>query len=506
MNVHVEGPVQAPERDTALNGLRLKLDVRQRARALTTASPRPRREDQAFLPADLEILETPPSPIRMSLILLICSLVVVALAWSWFGQIEIISVAQGKIQPAGRVKLVQSLEAGKVAAIMVRNGQSVRAGDPLIALDRADAEADDQTALADLASSRAEAIRRRTALSVATENTFATPPQIAWDDDIPPAVRHREERVLTSDLAQLASSIASLDAQVHQKQVERDRLDETITSQRELLKTLKERVDMRSTLVTAAGGSRSNVIDSLESLQTQAITLTTQLNQRDVAIANLDVLARERDKTIKSFIEDNGQKLAEAERQAEDLTQKLVKARLRIARMTLTSPIDGTVAGLNITTVGQVITVGEEAMRIVPDDAVLEVEGYLTNTDIGFVHDGQKAVLKVDSFPFTRYGTIPAQVVRVGQDAIPEPDALQRESTSLQPQKSSLFPGAERVQNLVFPVTLRLEKTAMTVDGESIPLRSGMSVKIEIATGKRRILGYILSPLLETTSTAARER
>src|SRR5271166_751818 len=95
--------------------------------------------DREFLPADLEILETPPSPVRMALILLIGALVVSTLVWSWFGRLDIIAAAQGKIQPAGRVKVIQPLDTGRVAAIHVENGQHVKAGDLLIEMDAGDA-------------------------------------------------------------------------------------------------------------------------------------------------------------------------------------------------------------------------------------------------------------------------------------------------------------------------------------------------------------------------------
>jgi len=502
MNAHVGEPGPEPQPDPH----RRKLDHRRPPRTPPTARLQRHREDQAFLPADLEILETPPSPVRLALILLVCAFVSVALAWSWLGRIEIIATAEGKIQPTGRVKVVQPLEIGKVAEINVRNGQSVKAGEALVVLDHGDAGADEFAAKAALASSRAEAIRRRAALAAARDGVVSDVPRIEWGPEIPEADRLREERVLKSDLAQLASSIASLDAQAAQKRVERDRLDETMLSEQELLKTLKERVDMRAAIVASGGGSRSGVIDSLETLQTQQTQLSMQKSQRDIATSNLEVLARERTKTITSFIEDNDQKLAEAERAAEDLTEKFAKARLKLERMTLRSPIDGTVLGLNVTTIGQVLSVGEETMRIVPDDATLEVEGYLSNKDIGFVRMGQTAALKVDSFPFTRYGTVPAQVTSVGHDAIPEPEAQQREANGAQPQKSSLFASAERTQNLVFPITLKLNTEVINIDGKPIPLRPGMSVKIEIATGSRRILDYFLSPLVEVASEAIKER
>ena len=146
-------------------------------------------------------------------------------------------------------------------------------------------------------------------------------------------------------------------------------------------------------------------------------------------------------------------------------------------------------------------------MRIVPDDAGLEIEAYLENKDMGFVSTGQPAIVKIESFPFTRYGTLDATVTRVAHDAIPEPDAQSTEGNPAKPPpKNDYFAGAQRVQNLVFPVTLHAQKASMSIDGAEIPLSPGMSVTVEIKTGKRRILEYLFSPLVETAARAMRER
>jgi hemolysin D len=173
--------------------------------------------------------------------------------------------------------------------------------------------------------------------------------------------------------------------------------------------------------------------------------------------------------------------------------------------MRLASPIDGVVYGVSVTTVGQVVGSGEEMMRVVPEAASLEIECYLANKDIGFVSAGQEAVVKIESFPFTRYGTLSATVMRVAGDAIPEPDARETESTA-HPAKDKMFAGAERTQNLMFPVTLLPERSTMLIDGSNVPLSPGMAVSVEIATGKRRILEYLFSPLVETASEAMKER
>jgi hemolysin D len=198
--------------------------------------------------------------------------------------------------------------------------------------------------------------------------------------------------------------------------------------------------------------------------------------------------------------------MAEAQRQSDDWREKLAKAKLKSGRMSLTSPIDGTVYGLSVTTVGQVVSSGEELMRITPTGAALEIEAYLANKDVGFVKRGQTAVVKIESFPFTRYGALSATVERVASDAIPEPEAQQVEGDPARARRDKTFAGAQRTQNLVFPVTLKPERTTMDIDGQIVRLTPGMAVTVEIATGNRRILEYIFSPLVETGARAMKER
>lgn len=462
--------------------------------------------DREFLPADLEILETPPSPVRLALILMLCGFVVVALVWSWFGRLDIIAVAQGKLQPTGQVKVIQPLEAGRVAAIHVQNGAHVAAGQLLIALDSGDAESEVSEARSSYLSYLAEAERRKAALEAVTARRLADPPEIAFDPAVSPNIRARENQVLAGDLRRLADVSADFDAQIHQKQIERERLTETMAAQQKLVETLQSRVDMRTALLPSGAGAKSSVIDAAESLQYHLTQLATYRAQRDGAIANLDVLARERDKALSDFSADNAQKLAEAQRQADDWREKLAKAELKLARTQLKSPIDGSVYGLSVTTIGQVVQSGEDILRITPEGAELEIEAYLPNQDAGFVKPGQTAAVKIESFPFTRYGTLPATVTRVASDAIPEPDAEQREANGARAPRDKGFAGAQRTQNLVFPVTLTPQRVAMDVDGQTVPLSPGMAVTVEIATGQRRILEYVFSPLVATASQALKER
>jgi hemolysin D len=269
---------------------------------------------------------------------------------------------------------------------------------------------------------------------------------------------------------------------------------------------LQQRVDMRASLVKSGAGPMATLMDAQETLGYHSTNYATTKGQLGEAAAGREVLRRDRAKTIENFIADNRQKLADAERQAADYEQKVAKARAHLAHLTLRSPIAGTVTAATVTSPGQVVTVGEEVMRIVPADAALEIEAYLENKDIGFVKPGQEAQVKIESFPFTRYGSLSATVTHISTDAIPEQDAQQIEGDPARATKSTGFAGAQRTQNLVFPVTLVPASRDMEVEGVKVPLSPGMAVTVEIRTGSRRILEYVFSPLVETASKALKER
>nr|WP_284314168.1 HlyD family efflux transporter periplasmic adaptor subunit [Labrys miyagiensis] len=285
-----------------------------------------------------------------------------------------------------------------------------------------------------------------------------------------------------------------------------DKFASTIETQRSLISTLQDRVTMRSTAAAKQTDTKSSVIDATETLKYQITHEAIQQGELADAEAGAAVLEREIDKTLQGFISDNSEKLGDAERQIDDLTQKLAKATAEREHKTILSPLSGTVQESVITNVGQVVTVGQEVMRIVPDDSKLELRVYVLNTDIGFVKAGQEAVVKIQSFPFTRYGTITAKVTNVVTDAVPEPDAKELEGNPAAQISNATFAGAERTQNLVFPVTLVPDKTIMGADGHNVPLTPGMAATVEIKTDSRRILEYVFSPIVEVTSEAFKER
>jgi hemolysin D len=432
----------------------------------------PQLTDREFLPAAIEIVETPPSPARTAMMFIICALAAAVLAWCWFGRIDIYATARGKIEPAGHAKVVQPLDPGKVAAIKVHEGQSVREGDVILVLDASEAEAEIAADAQARNAKLAEALRREAALSAVARNSLAIPPAVSWPEDVPQSTRLREEDVLSGDL-------------------------------------LNERVAMRQVLIDKSVGTRTSLLDAVQVLRQEQSQIAGDIGKRDQALAAVASLNTERARTVEAFVADNTRKMADARRVADEKEADRVKAQVKLDRSVLRSPVDGVVQALAVTTLGQVVTPGQQLMRIVPSNAPVEVQAFVTNEDIGFVRPGQAAVLKIDSFPFTRYGTVDATVQEVASDAIPAETANRTLSDATKESDSAarnLSPTAPPVTDLVFETKLKPSLSALTVNDREIALSPGMTVTVEIKTGSRRILEYLFSPLVEVAGKAMRER
>lgn len=459
-----------------------------------------------FLPAALELIETPTSPIVLASLWFVCIAFSSVLAWSYFGRLDIYAVANGKIQPSGRSKVVQPFEAGKVVAVHVENGSRVEAGDVLVELDPTETTADRDVQARELEASSAEVVRRRTAVSIARSAALETR-QIDFDAGAGQLVRRREEGMLAADIGQLASALNSLEAQLSELAARRDRVTMTIDSRSKLIKVLKERVDTRQTLDASGQGYRSKVIDALQEFEREQTTLVGDQGQLIEFDANKRSIEAKIEETLAQFVREQTDKLSEAERKTDRLRQELIKANTKNERTRLTSPISGVVQQLAVTTLGQVVSGGQSLMTVVPQDAPVEIEAMVLNPDIGFVEVGQPVTIKVDAFPFTRYGTLEGTVVNISRDGVD-----QRTSPTLSDAASLTKPGSgapsspARGDTLAFPAKVSISRQSIHVDGKEVRLLPGMAVTVEVKTGRRRVIDYVLSPLREIQSASLTER
>ncbi len=464
------------------------------------ARERREKNEIAFLPAALEIVETPPSPIGRAigatLIVIFCA----ALMWASFGHVDIVASAPGKIVPSGRVKLIQPFETGVVRAIHVHDGQSVKAGDVLVELDPTVTTAEQEHIRSDLIAAQLDIARLRAALSDSDnpESVFQ-PPSGANSDLIA-----LERKFLAKQTEENRAKLASLDRQRAQKEAERATIAATIQKLEATEPLIQQRVDIRKYLADKELGSRLTYLETLQQLTENEKDLVVQqsrMQEADAAMAAITELRAQADAEFRRALFGE---LAEAERKAGGLADDLAKAEQRTKLQLLTAPVDGVVQQLSVHTVGGVVTPAQQLAVVVAADAVLEVEAMVSNRDIGFVHPGDDAQIKIDTFNFTRYGLLHGRVVSVSPDAIVRENPQDRNND--RPKGSEGDSSEPKGQEFVYSARVSLDRTQIQVDGGVANLSPGMAVTVEIKTGSRAVISYLLSPLLRYQHESMHER
>ena len=459
-----------------------------------------RREELAFLPAALEIVETPPSPIGRAIgatvILLFCA----ALIWAWAGTIDIVASAPGKIVPSGRTKVIQPFETGVVRAIQVQDGQAVKAGDVLIELDPTVNAAERDHLHDDLLAEQLNVARLHAALD-GGNNPAAdfTPPA-----DANPALISAQRQLLLNQVTEHSAKIAALARQQAQKEAEQATIAATIHKLGTTIPVIQQRVDIRKTLMDKELGSKLTYFEILQLLVEQQEDLEVQKSHLHEAEAAAAAIRETRGQAEAEYRHKLSDDLAKAEQKTNGLIQDLVKAEQKTKLQLLTAPVDGVVQQLAIHTVGGVVTPAQSLLVVVPSDSRLEIEAMVSNRDIGFIHAGQEAEIKVDTFNFTRYGLLHGQVLSVSQDAvIRDRKQDQFDDHGLGTQNDTSEP---KGQELSYTARISLDRTRMLIDDRMVNLSPGMATTVEIKTGSRTILSYLLSPLLRYRQETLRER
>jgi hemolysin D len=459
------------------------------------------RDDIAFLPAALEIVETPPSPtgraIGATLVVLFC----LALIWATVGHVDIVASASGKIVPSGRVKLIQPFETGVVRDIHIRDGESVKAGDVLIELDPTMTGAETEHIKNDLVAAQLDIARLRAALSDSDnpESEFHPPAGAS------PALVNMEREFLAKQLEEHRAKIASLARQGAQKRAERETTAATIEKLEASAPLISERVDIRKYLADKQLGSRLTLLETQQQLTENEKDLVVQKSRLQEADAALAAIVETKAQTDAEYKRTLFGELAEAERKAGGFADDLAKAERRTKLQLLTAPVDGIVQQLAVHTIGGVVTPAQQLAVVVPADTTLEVEAMIPNKDIGFVHPGQEAQIKIDTFNFTRYGLLHGIVVSVSGDAIVRDNPQDRNGGD-KSKGTDVDSSEPKGQEFVYSARISLDRTHIVVDDRVANLAPGMAVTVEIKTGSRAVITYLLSPLLRYKHDSMRER
>jgi hemolysin D len=390
---------------------------------------------------------------------------------------DIVVSVQGKVIPSGKSKVVQSLEPGVVRSIAVRDGQLVHAGEVLLELDARATDADRNRLQHDLWEGETDILRANAML--AGSATLVAP------SDVPSEMLAYQQALLVSKLQEQRSRLASLDADIARRQADLDALSTTLAQLGQSLPLVEQKNAMREELASTGHIARNALLDTQLELVNARKEQSVLRERIQESRASLRASVQQRAQAVAEFRARAGTELVEAVKRRDATRQELAKAEQRRELQTLRAPIDGTVQQLAVTTEGGVVTAAQPLLTIVPENAPLELEAQVLNRDVGHVRPGQRVVNKVETFDFTRYGYIDGEVLWVGTDAV-------------QDQKLGL----------VYPVRVRLSqlKTPNAVNGLHGLVTAGMNVTADIRTDGRRLIDYVLAPLMRYQQEAMRER
>jgi hemolysin D len=431
------------------------------------AGPKRLADEAAFLPAALSLQETPVHPAPRRAMAAIVMLFVVALGWSIVGQVDIVAVAPGRIEVSEHTKVIQPLEAGVVRSIHVHDGDKVLPGQLLVELDATGASADRTSVHEQLQMARSEVARSVALLDALKGDAWAS----------------RADRLTRAEWGDITAKLAKLDAESTHRLAElathREllaKLDTTVPLARQREDDFKALAD-QGYVAGHAGQDRTR--ERIE-LERDLATQRARVKEAEAALAeSRNARAAYLAETRRTLNE----RLTQASLKQAQFTQEGAKTEHKERLTRLTAPVAGTVQQLAIHTTGGVVTPAQPLMVIVPDGAEVTADVVIDNKDIGFVREGQAAQIKLETFSFTRYGTVGATVVSVSADAV-----------------------NDEKRGAIFPTTLKLATSQIDVDGKAIRLGPGMNVTAEITTGKRRVIEYLLNPVQRSLSESFRER
>jgi hemolysin D len=438
------------------------------------AGPKRLADEAAFLPAALAIQEMPVHPAPRRAIWAILALFTAALAWSILGQVDIVAVASGRVVVSDGTKVIQPLEAGIVKAIHVRDGSRVRGGQVLIELDPTTAAADSQAVLAQRTAALAEA-QRTEALALAL---------VAPSGDFPLATpKLPADSQTQAEWADIRARLSRLAAEITRRQAEGGTARETLAKLQTTLPLARQReadvagLAEQGFIASHAGQDRTR----------ERIEMERDLATQQARVAEAQAAVAESAQIRSAYVAETrralSDRLTKARLELTQLEQQGNKATHRERITQLQSPVNGTVQQLAIRTPGGVVTPAQALLVVVPDEAEVTAEVVIENKDIGFVRAGQTAEVKVETFNFTRYGTLPATVKSVAADAVQDE------------KRGSLF-----------PATLVVRQTEINVDGRMVRLSPGMTITAEIKSGRRRVISYLLSPIQQSWNQSLREQ
>jgi hemolysin D len=438
------------------------------------------RSEAEFLPSALALQETPVSPAPRVAIWILILLVAGALAWSYIGKVEVVATASGKVIAVGRTKTIQSADTATVRRVLVGEGDEVNQGDVLVELDStiSDAEADraeDAIAYAELRLAKAKALL----ISIDTRNLSPLGViNTSSEDEIKEA-----SDWLASEYQEFSANAAHAESELVQRQAELNSILEAVRSLEATLPIVQRRTEALKSLSESKLIPTQTYLEQEEARLSKEGDLALQRSRQKEAVAAI----HEAQRSIEAMVAQRRREALDEQNAASadlsQLRQQLIQAKARTGLMTLTAPVSGTVQQLVVHTVGGVVTPAQPIMSIVPSKQPVEVEAFIENRDAGFVKVGMNAEVKVETYRFTKYGTLKARVTHVSHDSI-----------------------EDEKRGLLYTMRVAVDSDELASGDERVRVFPGMAVAVEVKTGERRLIEFLLSPIQKYQSESFKER
>ncbi|MFM0074599.1 HlyD family type I secretion periplasmic adaptor subunit [Paraburkholderia sediminicola] len=444
-------------------------------------TPHRTASELAFLPANLELTETPVHPAPKWSMRIVVLLAVIALLIAVCGRLDIVAVAKGKLIPSARVKIVQPAITGVVRQILVHDGQRVTEGQPIIVLDATQAAADADKARSARVEAALSAARSRALLDARAKSQ---PPVLAPVDGASPDQQAEAQRFAQGLYREYVDKLNAAQAELLKREAELDSTRQEVAKLRATAPLARSQANDYKSLAVDHYVAEHDYLQKQQTALEQEHELAAQQSHAQELVAGIAEQRATIEQTTSQFNREQLETLDKANQQFAQNSGDETKAVTRQQLLTLHAPVTGTVQQLNVHTLGGVVTTAQALMEVVPDDAV-EVEATIENKDVGFVNVGQQAVVKIEAFPYTRYGYLTGTVTALSNDAVQDKD---------------------KKQGLSFTARIRLPRGQMFIHDKWINLTPGMEVTAEIKTGRRSVAGYFLDPLVQTAQESLHER
>lgn len=486
-----------------------------------------------FLSSNLEIIERPTSKIGKNIIYTIFVILLTAIIWATFSQVDEIASARGKIIPYGKIKILQSMNDGIITGIYATEGEKVEKGQKLLETDITMQENDKEKIIQNLNILEIEQkLLKQTLNGTDMTQELKNYPEISKEvknniqqyNLLKNTSTEEQKEILKGKINQAKNNIKEQQAELKKlqrtketakiKEQEMEKLNK-MTKPEEIelkiiqkqIETYKKEIDIQKTLYDVGAVAEADLtkaetmlditekqyaVKLAESYKAQNASLINYQNAKNetaeitdaieiqkIKITQAEETLKQTEKELKNYDTQNKTQLlnliVEKDKEKERLKKDIEQADTILSRQTLKSPVKGTVQGISEKTVGGVISKAETVITIVPDDTPLIIEAYIENKDIGFIRKGQEVRIKLDAYSYQKYGTIDGVITKIS------PDAYEDEK-----------------MGLVYKVNIEMKQKTIKTENETHNLTAGMAVTAEIKTGKRRIIEYITEPITES--------